>query len=39
MQAKLSTMRSQFPQAVAWIDKIPLHKWSQAYDGGASTRT
>jgi len=34
MQAKLSSMRSQFPQAVAWIDKIPLHKWSQAYDGG-----
>jgi len=28
VQAKLSAMRSQFPQAVAWIDKIPLHKWS-----------
>jgi len=27
-------MRSQFPQAVAWIDKIRLHKWSYAYDGG-----
>ncbi|XP_027915953.1 uncharacterized protein LOC114175380 [Vigna unguiculata] len=28
VQAKLSAMRSQFSQAVAWIDKIPLHKWS-----------
>jgi len=27
-------MRSQFPQTVVWIDKISLHKWSQAYDGG-----
>jgi len=34
VQAKLSAMRSQFPQVVAWIDKIPLYKWSQAYDGG-----
>jgi len=39
VQAKLSAMRSQFPQAVAWIDKIPLHKWSQAYDGDVGTRT
>jgi len=22
------------PQAVSWIDQIPLEKWTQAYDGG-----
>jgi len=34
VQAKLATMRSQFGQAVAWIDQIPLHKWTQAFDDG-----
>ncbi|XP_068498053.1 uncharacterized protein [Phaseolus vulgaris] len=27
-------MRAEFPQAVSWIDQIPLKKWTQAYDGG-----
>jgi len=34
IMAKLSTMRSKFPQAVSWIDQIPLEKWAQAFDGG-----
>jgi len=34
LQLKLSTLRSQFQQAFAWIDQIPLKKWIQAYDEG-----
>ena len=34
VQAKLSVMRSEFKQAFSWIDRIPLEKWTQAYDGG-----
>jgi len=34
VQAKLAAMRSQFGQAVAWIDQIPLHKWTQAFNDG-----
>jgi len=34
VQAKLATMSSQFRQVVAWIDQIPLHKWTQAFDDG-----
>jgi len=34
LQAKLSALRSQFQQAFAWIDQIPLKKWTQAYDEG-----
>jgi len=34
VQAKLSIMRSEFKQAFSWIDRIPLEKWTQAYDGG-----
>jgi len=34
VQAKLSVMRSEFKQAFFWIDRIPLEKWTQAYDGG-----
>nr|XP_007140718.1 hypothetical protein PHAVU_008G135800g [Phaseolus vulgaris]ESW12712.1 hypothetical protein PHAVU_008G135800g [Phaseolus vulgaris] len=34
LQLKLSTLRSQFQQAFAWIDQIPLKKWTQAYDEG-----
>ncbi|XP_047179213.1 uncharacterized protein LOC124846045 [Vigna umbellata] len=32
--AKLAALRNQYPQQVQWIDKIPLQKWSQAFDGG-----
>ncbi|XP_014503102.1 uncharacterized protein LOC106763420 [Vigna radiata var. radiata] len=32
--AKLTALRHHYPQQVAWIDKIPLNKWSQAFDGG-----
>ncbi|XP_022632765.1 uncharacterized protein LOC106780607 [Vigna radiata var. radiata] len=31
---KLTALRHHYPQQVAWIDKIPLKKWSQAFDGG-----
>ncbi|XP_052736606.1 uncharacterized protein LOC108328482 [Vigna angularis] len=31
---KLAALRNQYPQQVQWIDKIPLQKWSQAFDGG-----
>jgi len=34
VMAKLSAMRSEFPQAVSWIDQIQLEKWAQAFDGG-----
>jgi len=34
VMTKLSAMRSEFPQAVSWIDQIPLEKWAQAFDGG-----
>ncbi|XP_068466322.1 uncharacterized protein [Phaseolus vulgaris] len=34
VQAKLSVMRYEFKQAFSWIDRIPLEKWTQAYDGG-----
>jgi len=34
VQAKLSVMRSEFKQSFFWIDRIPLKKWTQAYDGG-----
>jgi len=34
VQAKLLALRSQFQQAFAWIDQIPLKKWTQAYDRG-----
>jgi len=34
LMAKFSAMRSEFQQAVSWIDQIPLEKWTQAYDGG-----
>jgi len=34
VQAKLSVMRCEFKQAFSWIDRIPLEKWTQAYDGG-----
>nr|XP_007161351.1 hypothetical protein PHAVU_001G061800g [Phaseolus vulgaris]ESW33345.1 hypothetical protein PHAVU_001G061800g [Phaseolus vulgaris] len=36
VQAKLSVMRSEFKQAFSWIDRIPLEKWTQAYDGEKS---
>jgi len=32
LQAKLSTLRTEFRQAALWIDRIPLEKWTQAYD-------
>ena len=34
VQAKLLVMRFEFKQAFSWIDRIPLEKWTQAYDGG-----
>jgi len=34
VQAKLLSLRSQFQQPFAWIDQIPLEKWTQAYDEG-----
>nr|XP_007155040.1 hypothetical protein PHAVU_003G167900g [Phaseolus vulgaris]ESW27034.1 hypothetical protein PHAVU_003G167900g [Phaseolus vulgaris] len=34
VQTKLSIMRSEFNQAFSWIDRIPLEKCTQAYDGG-----
>jgi len=33
VHTKLLALRSQFQQAFAWIDQIPLEKWTQAYDG------
>ena len=27
-------MRYKFKQAFSWIDRIPLEKWTQAYNGG-----
>jgi len=34
LQAKLSVLRAEFCQAASWIDRIPLEKWTQVYDGG-----
>ena len=34
VMAKLFAIRSEFSQAVSWIDQIPLEKWAQAFDGG-----
>jgi len=34
LQAKLSALRTEFHQAALWINRIPLEKWTQAYDGG-----
>jgi len=34
VQTKLSVMQSEFKQAFSWIDRIPLEKLTQAYDGG-----
>jgi len=34
LQAKLSAVRTEFHHAALWIDRIPLEKWTQAYDGG-----
>jgi len=34
LQAKLCALRVEFRQAASWIDRIPLEKWTQAYDGG-----
>jgi len=33
-EAKLFTMRTEFPQAADWLDQIPKSKWSQVYDEG-----
>ena len=32
LQAKLSALRVEFHQAALWIDRIPLEKWTQAYN-------
>ena len=34
LQPKLSALRTKFRQAALKIDRIPLEKWTQAYDGG-----
>jgi len=34
VMAKLSAMRSEFRQAVSWINQILLEKWTQTFDGG-----
>jgi len=34
VHANLSVMRYKFKQAFSWIDRIPLEKWTQAYNGG-----
>jgi len=28
-------LRSHSPEVASWIDRIPLQKWTQAYDGGS----
>jgi len=32
LDANLAALRSHSPEVASWIDKIPLQKWSQAYD-------
>jgi len=38
LDAKLAALRSHSPEVASWINKIPLQKWTQAYDGGNSFR-
>ena len=33
LDAKLAALRSHSPEVASWIDRIPLQKWTQAYDG------
>ena len=35
LDAKLAALRSYSPEVASWIDRIPLQKWTQAYDGGS----
>jgi len=34
VQAKLAIISLNFGQVVTWINQIPLHEWTQAFDGG-----
>ncbi|XP_027915167.1 uncharacterized protein LOC114174530 [Vigna unguiculata] len=34
LDAKLAALRSYSPEVASWIDRIPLQKWTQAYNGG-----
>jgi len=34
LQVKIYAMRIEFQQATSWINKLPLEKWTQAYNGG-----
>jgi len=38
LDAKLAALRSHSPEVASWINKIPLQKWTQAYDEGSRFR-
>ena len=35
---KLAALKSHSPKVATWIDRIPVQKWTQAYDGGSRFR-